>query len=126
MRSSATSSSSTVITRADGGTDYVNTTLNITDGASEMTAPKPAPASPNVAELPKPAEESKRARFLRVGARRMKSVLKQLKLLGNLSNQSTYEFSDKDSQKMLDALRQALAEFEGRMRKTEKSRFEFD
>ena len=80
----------------------------------------------SVESLPKADKESRRNAFLRVGARRMQGVLKQLKLLGNLANRSSYDYTEADAAKMSDALRAAVSDLESRFRRSEAAHFEFD
>ena len=48
-----------------------------------------------------PREED-REKFKRLAEQRVTKVLKQIKLVGNLSNRSNYEYSDGDVKKILE------------------------
>jgi len=41
-------------------------------------------------------KETKKDKFKRVGKKRVNNTAKQIQLLGNLSNQNTYEYKDAD------------------------------
>lgn len=49
-------------------------------------------------------EELKRERFKRLAEYRTKKVLKRLKVLGNCSNRSAYEYTEKDVNKIFLAI----------------------
>jgi len=59
----------------------------------------------------------KRERFKRLGAQRTNSVLQRLKVLGNCSNRSAYEYTEKEINKI-------FSEIEHRVRET-KAKFHF-
>lgn len=73
-----------------------------------------------------PPQESPRNRFLRIAPGRMTRALKSIKLLSNLGNRSSYEFTDREVAKMGEALRDAMADFESRMRGRDDKDFSFD
>jgi len=54
------------------------------------------------------ANESKRARFIRIAEARTNKILDMLKLLGNCSVKSNYEYSDEDVKKIFNALEREL------------------
>ena len=54
--------------------------------------------------------EDKHDRFQRGATKRMGNILHDLDLLKNLSNRSTYEYTESDTQVMFDALDRAMAE----------------
>ena len=54
--------------------------------------------------------ETKREKFIRLAERRTNRIIDQLNLLGNLSNTSAYEYTQKDINKMFKAIEEALAE----------------
>ena len=49
-------------------------------------------------------QESKRARFQRLGASRTNQALKRLKILGNCSSKSLYEYTKDDVERMFAAI----------------------
>lgn len=81
-----------------------------------MTTPMKSETT-KVEQLPRkaPGEESKRERFLRLGEKRMQRVLKGYRLLGQLGNRSSYEFTDTDVQKMIGKLNDAQSKLVSRM-----------
>lgn len=50
----------------------------------------------------------KRDKFVELAEARVSRALKDLQLIGNLSNRSAYEFTDTDVRKMFAALQKAL------------------
>lgn len=59
--------------------------------------------------------ETRRSRFKRMATKRTNKVLEQLRILGNLSNKSYYDYSDEEINKMFRAIESQL--------KTVKARF---
>jgi mitochondrial fission protein ELM1 len=49
-------------------------------------------------------ERDKRERFIELGEARVRKAAQMLRLIGNLSNTSNYEYSQEDAQKILSAL----------------------
>ena len=49
-------------------------------------------------------ERDKRERFVELGEARVRKAAQMLRLIGNLSNTSNYEYSQEDAQKILSAL----------------------
>jgi hypothetical protein len=64
----------------------------------------------------KSSKESKRQRFERIAQRRITEALHRLRLLGNLSNRATYDYSDEHVKQMLDALETELKQVRHRFR----------
>jgi hypothetical protein len=60
---------------------------------------------------------NKRQKFEEIATRRVNRVIKEIRLIGNLSNRSAYEFTDDDIKKISRALQRELdamkARFEG-------------
>ena len=50
----------------------------------------------------------KREKFVRLAEARVNKALKDLQLIGNLSNRSAYEFTDADVRKVFSALQKGL------------------
>lgn len=50
------------------------------------------------------ADRDKRERFIELGETRVRKATQMLRLIGNLSNTSNYEYSHDDAQKILAAL----------------------
>lgn len=59
-------------------------------------------------------DESRRQKFKRLGTRRVNKVLNQLRILGNLSNKSYYEYSEEDIYKMFKAIDLQLKAVKGK------------
>lgn len=66
--------------------------------------------------------ETKHDKFCRLAENRMNNVLKQLELLGNLSNRSSYDFTQQDVDKILRALKSAVANVEHSFKADSKSK----
>jgi len=52
--------------------------------------------------------ESKRDRFIRIAEARTNKILEMLRLLGNCSSRSNYEYTDEDIKKIFGALEKEL------------------
>lgn len=66
--------------------------------------------------------KGKRAKFVELAERRVSSAIKQIHLIGNLSNRSAYEYSEKDIQKIFSALQKSMEAAKGRFSDTENSK----
>lgn len=60
------------------------------------------------------AREVDRAKFVELAEKRVQRALKDIKLIGNLSNRSNYSYTDADVRKIYKALSQALIEMKSR------------
>ncbi len=67
-------------------------------------------------------EETKRDKFIRLAESRMNNALKQIQLLGNLSNTSAYDYTEEDVDKMIRTLRKAVNELETSFKGESKSK----
>ncbi len=56
--------------------------------------------------------ESKHDKFCRLAESRTNNVLKQLELLSNLSNRSSYDYSQQDVDKIIKAIKSAVSDLE--------------
>ena len=94
-----------------------------------MPAKKKSASTSRKARATVPADESKRAKFVRLGSLRMTKALKSLSLLGNLSG-SGYEYTELDvvamRKSIIDVLDAALARFRPNTAAPEQSSFKFD
>ena len=52
--------------------------------------------------------ETKRERFVRIAEARTNKILEMMRLLGNCSSKSNYEYSDEDVKKIFNALEKEL------------------
>lgn len=57
---------------------------------------------------------NKREKFVELAQARVNKTLKDLQLIGNLSNRAAYEFTEADIKKMFSALQKALDGAKGR------------
>lgn len=59
-------------------------------------------------------ERDKRAKFVELAENRVNRVIKDLRLIGNLSNRSAYDFSEDDVRKIFRVLQRELDSAKGR------------
>ena len=59
-------------------------------------------------------KRDKRAKFVELAENRVTRAIKDLRLIGNLSNRSAYEFADEDIRKIFRALQKELDSATGR------------
>ncbi len=72
------------------------------------------------------AREKDRKKFVELAEKRMKRALKDIKLIGNLSNRSNYSYTAEDAKKIYKALQNALNEVKAKFeRKGEDEDIEF-
>ena len=69
--------------------------------------------------------ESKREKFVRLTENRMNNTLKQIELLGNLSNTSAYEYTQEDVEKIIKTLKIAISDLEHTFRMDNKKNKKF-
>lgn len=62
-------------------------------------------------------EETKRAKFVRIAEARTNKIINMIQLLGNCSNQSLYEYSQKDVNKIFNTIQTELDEAKKRYSK---------
>jgi hypothetical protein len=62
-----------------------------------------------------PENETKRQRFVRLANDRVPKALKRIQLIGNLSSKVQYEYTQKDVDRIVKSLRDAVEELEYRM-----------
>jgi len=62
----------------------------------------------------KMAREKDREKFKELAEKRVSRVLKDIKLIGNLSNKTNYSYTEQDSKKIYNALRKAIDEMKAR------------
>ena len=60
------------------------------------------------------AREADRTKFVDLAEKRVSRALKDIKLIGNLSNRSNYVYSDQDVKKIHLALKKAIEEMKAR------------
>lgn len=64
--------------------------------------------------MPKPKFTSRRDRFLSVAETRTNSILEKIRILGNCSNRSLYEFSKEEIDRIFRAIQDKLNETKAR------------
>ena len=71
-------------------------------------------------------EEEKREKFKRIAENRTNRIINDLRLLGNCSNRSNYEYTEDDVKKIFAAIENALKESKQQFyaKKDKKQRFE--
>jgi hypothetical protein len=71
--------------------------------------------------MEKNSEETRKERFKRVATRRTNNILRQIQILGNCSNKSSYSYTDEDIRKIFSTiegeLRTARAMFANRKKR---------
>ncbi len=60
------------------------------------------------------AREADRKKFVELAEKRVTRAIKDVRLIGNLSNRSNYKYTDDDVRKIYKALRQAVDEMKAR------------
>lgn len=60
------------------------------------------------------AREQDREKFVELAEKRVRRALKDIKLIGNLSNRSNYSYTDEDSRTIYKALKNAIEEVKAR------------
>ncbi len=72
------------------------------------------------------AREADRKKFVELAEKRVSRALKDIRLIGNLSNRSNYSYTDKDAKAIISALKKAVDEVKARYdRKGEVAEAEF-
>lgn len=66
--------------------------------------------------------ESKKDKFVRLAENRMNSALKQIELLGNLSNTSTYDYTEEYVEQIVRTLKNAVADLEKKYKMDKKNK----
>lgn len=60
------------------------------------------------------ADSKNRERFVVLAEKRVSRTIKDIKLIGNLSNRTNYSYTDQDVKKIMQALNKAVAEMKAR------------
>ena len=69
--------------------------------------------------MPDKKQESKRDRFIRLAETRTNKIIDMLQLLGNCSNTSAYEYTQKDIEQIFSAIEFEVREAKKKFSKTE-------
>jgi hypothetical protein len=72
------------------------------------------------------AREKDRRKFIELAEKRVRRALRDIRLIGNLSNRSNYNYTEEDAKKIIKALQDAIAQAKARFdRKGEEQESEF-
>lgn len=63
----------------------------------------------------------KRAKFVELANNRVNRTIKDLRLIGNLSNRASYEYTDEDAKKIIRALQREIDDLKLRFRGEDQS-----
>ena len=74
----------------------------------------------------KPEKESKADLFLRLAKPRVEKVLKSLRILGNCSNRSSYEYNQEQIDKIFNTINEAMISTEKMFTKSKKEAENFE
>lgn len=74
---------------------------------------------------PKILDETRNDKFRRIAASRTQRILDDLRLLGNCSNTSVYEYSDEEISKIFNMVDKELKRVKGLFDKPKKEKFSF-
>ena len=67
--------------------------------------------------------ENKREKFVRLAERRVNGVIRELELIGNLSNKSNYDYDKEDIEKIIRTLKKSVSDLETKFTSKTKSNF---
>jgi ABC-type Fe3+-hydroxamate transport system substrate-binding protein len=68
-------------------------------------------------------QETRKERFIRVATRRTNDILNRIRILGNCSNKSAYDYTDEDIQKIFAAFDKELRIVKARFNNRKKNTF---
>lgn len=69
-------------------------------------------------------EESRRDRFKRIATKRTNEILEKIRILGNCSNKSSYEYTDEEVNKIFSEIDKQLRSIKARFLAGKRERFE--
>ena len=67
--------------------------------------------------------QTKREKFIRLAEKRVNGVIRELELIGNLSNKSNYDYDDNDVEKIIKTLKKAVIDLDSKFTSKAKSNF---
>ena len=76
-----------------------------------------------VADMEKNSEETRSERFRRVATRRTNNILRQIQVLGNCSNKSSYSYTEEDIKKIFSAIEEELRATKSKFTNRKKKNF---
>ena len=68
-------------------------------------------------------KENKREKFIRLAESRTNKVLKEIDLIGNLSNKSNYDYTAEDTEKIIRVLKKSINNLENKFSNHTKKEF---
>ena len=77
-----------------------------------------------VVDMEKNSEETRSERFRRIATRRTNNILRQIQVLGNCSNKSSYSYTEEDIKKIFSAIEGELRSVKARFVNKKKSNFQ--
>ena len=77
-----------------------------------------------IADMEKNSEETRKERFRRVATRRTNNILRQIQILGNCSNKSSYSYTEEDIKKIFSAIEGELRAVKARFVNKKKNNFQ--
>jgi hypothetical protein len=76
-----------------------------------------------VVYMGKNSEETRKERFRRVATKRTNNILRQIQILGNCSNKSSYSYTEEDIQKIFSAIDRELKISKAKFSNRSKTKF---
>ena len=76
-----------------------------------------------VVDMEKNSEETRSERFRRVASRRTNNILRQIQVLGNCSNKSSYSYTEEDIKKIFSAIEGELRSVRTKFANRKKTNF---
>ncbi len=77
-----------------------------------------------VVDMEKNSKETRKERFRRVATRRTNNILRQIQVLGNCSNKSSYSYTEEDIKKIFSAIEGELRTVKARFVNKKKNNFQ--
>ena len=77
-----------------------------------------------VEDMEKNSEETRSERFRRVATRRTNNILRQIQVLGNCSNKSSYSYTEEDIKKIFSTIEGELRAVKARFVNKKKNNFQ--
>ena len=77
-----------------------------------------------VVDMEKNSEETRSERFRRVATRRTNNILRQIQVLGNCSNKSSYSYTEEDIRKIFSVIEGELRTTKARFVNKKKNNFQ--
>jgi len=68
--------------------------------------------------------EDKRERFVRLAEKRVNNAIRQIELIGNLSNKNNYSYTEQDVKKIIKSLKSSLSKIKNKFNLDGETKFE--